>query len=92
MAERHERSTATLGAVPAPSGYATAIRTDAALSSVRDSRNTRCGSTVLTSTYSPEAIPVSVRDRLAADYPHDRAVGYRIGEIRGGVTIKQRLP
>ncbi len=39
-----------------------------------------------------EAIPAGVRDRLAADYPHDRAIGYRVGEIRGGVTIKQRLP
>lgn len=39
----------------------------------------------------PETIPPAVRDRLAAEYPHDRAVGYRVGEIRGAVTVKQRL-
>lgn len=40
----------------------------------------------------PEALSAEVRERLTTDYPHDRATGYRVGDIRGGVTIKQRLP
>lgn len=37
----------------------------------------------------PETIAPSVRERLAADYPHDRAKGYSPGEIRGAVSIKK---
>jgi hypothetical protein len=37
----------------------------------------------------PEVIPSSVQERLRADYPHDRATGYSLGQIRGAVTIKQ---
>lgn len=37
----------------------------------------------------PDLIPPAVQERLRADYPHDRAVGYNVGQIRGGVTIKQ---
>lgn len=37
---------------------------------------------------SPEAIAPAVRDRLAADYPHDRAYGYTMGQIRGAVSVK----
>lgn len=40
----------------------------------------------------PEAIAPEVKQRLAQDYPHDRATGYSAGQIRGAVTIKQRLP
>ena len=29
--------------------------------------------------------------RLAAEYPHDRATGYGVGDIRGAVTIKRAL-
>ncbi|HWH47610.1 MAG TPA: DUF3365 domain-containing protein [Burkholderiales bacterium] len=36
-----------------------------------------------------DAIPAAVKGRLAADYPHDRATGYALGQIRGAVTIKQ---
>ena len=37
----------------------------------------------------PEMIPSSVQERLREDYPHDRATGYSLGQIRGAVTIKQ---
>jgi hypothetical protein len=37
-------------------------------------------------------IPESVSARLTAEYPHDRAVGYAPGQIRGAVTIKRLLP
>jgi hypothetical protein len=40
---------------------------------------------------SPAAIAEPVRQRLASDYPHDRALGYGTGEIRGAVTIKRAL-
>jgi hypothetical protein len=36
-----------------------------------------------------ENIPDPVKSILASDYPHDHAVGYAIGQIRGAVTIKQ---
>jgi len=38
-----------------------------------------------------QTISAAVRARLAADYPHDRATGYSVGQIRGAVTVKQRL-
>lgn len=38
---------------------------------------------------SAETIPDSVKAKLAAEYPHDRATGYSFGQIRGAVTIKQ---
>ena len=28
-----------------------------------------------------------IRDQLAADYPHDQAVGYRTGELRGAFSV-----
>jgi hypothetical protein len=37
-------------------------------------------------------IPDAVKARLKADYPHDRATGYAVGQIRGAVTIKRPLP
>ncbi len=39
----------------------------------------------------PESLSPAVRERLAALYPADRAVGYKVGEIRGAVTIKKPL-
>jgi len=32
-----------------------------------------------------------VKARLAGDYPHDRATGYALGQIRGAVSIKQAM-
>ncbi len=36
-------------------------------------------------------IPDQVRARLAMEYPHDRAIGYELGQVRGAVTIKQPI-
>ena len=36
-----------------------------------------------------ENIPDQVRAKLAIEYPHDRATGYVLGQVRGAVTIKQ---
>jgi hypothetical protein len=38
-----------------------------------------------------DSIPDSVKASLATDYPHDRATGYALGQIRGAVTIKQSM-
>jgi hypothetical protein len=38
-----------------------------------------------------DAIAAEVKDRIAEEYPHDRAVGYAPGQVRGAVTVKQRL-
>lgn len=38
-----------------------------------------------------DQIPDSVRAELDAMYPHDRAVNYRPGDLRGAVSIKQPL-
>jgi hypothetical protein len=40
---------------------------------------------------STEQIPDSVKAVLARDYPHDRATGYQVGELRGAVSIVQPL-
>jgi len=40
---------------------------------------------------SAEAVPESVRQRLAREYPHDHAVGYDTGQLRGAVTVKVPL-
>ncbi len=37
----------------------------------------------------PEGLSPAVRERLAALYPADRAVGYEVGQIRGGITIRK---
>ena len=34
-------------------------------------------------------IPDQVKAKLAIEYPHDRATGYGIGQVRGATTIKQ---
>jgi hypothetical protein len=36
-------------------------------------------------------IPDQVRARLAIEYPHDHAIGYELGQVRGAVTIKQAI-
>lgn len=33
----------------------------------------------------------AIRVQLATEYPHDKAVGYQLGQIRGAVTIKRPL-
>jgi hypothetical protein len=38
-----------------------------------------------------EALDGSVKARLAEDYPHDQAIGYTAGQVRGGVSIKRHL-
>ncbi len=39
----------------------------------------------------PDSIPDEVKVRLKADYPNDKAVGYRVGELRGAVVIARPL-
>lgn len=36
-------------------------------------------------------IPEGVKAQLAADYPHDRAVNYQQGQVRGAVSVKKSL-
>ena len=36
-----------------------------------------------------ENIPDQVKAKLAIEYPHDRATGYGLGQVRGAVTVKQ---
>jgi hypothetical protein len=38
-----------------------------------------------------QAIGDVMRKRLQLEYPHDQAVGYQVGELRGAVSIKQPL-
>lgn len=40
---------------------------------------------------SPDQIPESVKAGLAIEYPHDKATGYRPGELRGAISIKQPM-
>lgn len=39
----------------------------------------------------PEQIPDTVKAKLADAYPHDRATGYQVGDLRGAVSIIQPL-
>ena len=39
----------------------------------------------------PDEIPAAVQTLLNEQYPHDQAVGYSVGELRGAVSIKQPL-
>jgi Protein of unknown function (DUF3365) len=39
-----------------------------------------------------EQIPPSVKATLAAQYPHDRATGYSLGQVRGAISVKRALP
>lgn len=38
-----------------------------------------------------DSLSGSVKERLATDYPFDRATGYSLGQIRGAVTVKRPL-
>ena len=38
-----------------------------------------------------DAVPASVQERLRTEYPQDRATGYSVGQVRGGVTVKRPL-
>ncbi|MDH4094852.1 MAG: DUF3365 domain-containing protein [Betaproteobacteria bacterium] len=38
-----------------------------------------------------EALSPVVKERLASDYPFDKATGYSVGQVRGAVTIKRPL-
>ena len=38
-----------------------------------------------------ENIPGAVRAKLGGEYPHDLGVNYRLGEVRGAVSIKKPL-
>lgn len=40
---------------------------------------------------SDDALSEAVKTNLAAQYPHDRATGYSVGQLRGAVTVKQWL-
>jgi len=39
----------------------------------------------------PAAMKPAVREKLAALYPGDKAVGYKVGEIRGAMTLRKPL-
>jgi cytochrome c553 len=39
----------------------------------------------------PDTMTPAVRDKLAALYPQDKAVGYAPGQIRGAITIRKPL-
>lgn len=36
-------------------------------------------------------IPDNVKTRLSEEYPHDKATGYSVGQIRGAISIKRPL-
>lgn len=38
-----------------------------------------------------EQIPDNVKTRLSEEYPHDKAIGYSVGQIRGAISIKRPL-
>ena len=40
---------------------------------------------------SQEQIPGSVKEKLHDEYPHDKATGYSVGQIRGAVSIKRPI-
>lgn len=39
----------------------------------------------------PENVAPAVTDALAAEYPHDKATGYTLGQLRGAFSIKRPL-
>lgn len=39
----------------------------------------------------PEAIAQPVKDVLSAEYPHDKATGYTLGQIRGAISVKKPM-
>lgn len=40
---------------------------------------------------SGDAMSPGVKARLARDYPHDRATGYALGQLRGAISVKRPL-
>lgn len=40
----------------------------------------------------PEQLSPAVKAKLASLYPDDRATGYRVGEIRGAMTLRKPAP
>jgi hypothetical protein len=38
-----------------------------------------------------EALAPEVRERLEERYPHDRATGFAVGDLRGAFSIRQPL-
>ncbi|MGE5318917.1 MAG: DUF3365 domain-containing protein [Hyphomicrobiaceae bacterium] len=38
-----------------------------------------------------ESIPEGVKARLRAEYPLDKATGYKVGELRGAIVVKRPL-
>jgi hypothetical protein len=38
-----------------------------------------------------ETLSDAVKARLDSEYPHDRATGHKLGDVRGAVTVKRRL-
>jgi Protein of unknown function (DUF3365) len=40
----------------------------------------------------PEQLTGAVKGNLAKIYPHDRAIGYSSGQVRGAISIKRPLP
>jgi hypothetical protein len=39
----------------------------------------------------PESMAPAIRAKLASLYPHDRATGYAVGQIRGAISLKRPL-
>jgi hypothetical protein len=39
----------------------------------------------------PDEMPAAIKAKLAQEYPHDKAVGYRPGMLRGAISIKRPL-
>lgn len=50
------------------------------------------GEMCLTCHGNPEQIPAEVQEILKERYPHDEAVGYEAGELRGAVSVQVELP
>lgn len=40
---------------------------------------------------SAEQIPASIQERLISLYPKDRATGFKVGELRGAISVKQPI-
>ena len=38
-----------------------------------------------------DALPEGLRKKLSAEYPHDKATGYAVGQVRGAFTFKKPL-
>lgn len=39
-----------------------------------------------------DSLSEAVKAQLGSEYPTDRAVGYKLGQVRGAITIKRPLP